>query len=116
MLRVLADENLDANIVRGLLRRIAGLDIVRVQEVGLTGADDPTVLAWAAAEGRVLITHDVATITRYAWERVEAGLPMPGVVEVLSSAGIGAVIDDLVLTVECCTPAELEGVILFVPL
>jgi hypothetical protein len=41
---------------------------------------------------------------------------MPGVVEVLSSAGIGAVIDDLVLTVECCTPAELEGVILFVPL
>jgi hypothetical protein len=116
MLRLLADENLDANIVRGLLRRVAVLDIVRVQDVGLSGADDPTVLAWAATQERVLVTHDVATITRYAWERVEAGLPMPGVVEVVSSAGVGAAIEDLVLLLECCPPEELENVVLFVPL
>lgn len=116
MLRLLADENLDANIVRGLLRRLPGLDIVRTQDVGLTGADDPTVLAWAAEEGRVLVTHDVQTITRYAWERVEHGLPMPGVVEVRAAAGIGPVIDDLVLLVECCGPADVDGTVLYVPL
>jgi hypothetical protein len=48
MLGLLADENLDANIVRGVLRRLPGIEVVRVQDVGLTGADDPTVRAWAA--------------------------------------------------------------------
>ncbi len=73
MLRFVADENFNNNIIRGLLRRQLELDIVRVQDVGLRGADDPNVLEWAAQEGRVLLTHDVATITQYAYERVEAG-------------------------------------------
>jgi predicted nuclease of predicted toxin-antitoxin system len=67
MLRLAADENFNNDIVRGLLRREPGLDIVRIQDVGLSGADDPTVLEWAAQEGRVLLTHDVTTITRYAY-------------------------------------------------
>jgi predicted nuclease of predicted toxin-antitoxin system len=57
MLRLAADENLNNSIVRGLLRRQPELDIVRIQDVGLSGADDPTVLEWAAQEGRVLLTH-----------------------------------------------------------
>ena len=44
MLRLAADENLNGDIVRGLLRRNAGLDIVRIQDVGLSGADDPRVM------------------------------------------------------------------------
>jgi hypothetical protein len=66
MLSLLADENLDANILRGVLRRFDGIDVVRVRDIVLTGGDDPTVLAWAAEQGRVLITHDVETVTRYA--------------------------------------------------
>ena len=75
MLRLAADENLNNDIIRGLLRRLPELDIIRVQDTPLNGADDPTVLAWAADEGRVLVTHDVSTITRYAYKRVAAGLP-----------------------------------------
>jgi hypothetical protein len=41
MLRLAADENFNNNIVRGVLRRKANVDIVRIQEVGLSGADDP---------------------------------------------------------------------------
>jgi len=67
MLKFLADENFDNTIVRGLFRRNLKLDIVRVQDVGLSGKDEPTVLEWAAQEGRILLTHDVATITRYAY-------------------------------------------------
>lgn len=45
MLRFVADENFNNDVVRGLLRRQPELDIVRLQEVGLSGADDPAALA-----------------------------------------------------------------------
>jgi Domain of unknown function (DUF5615) len=54
MLRLLADENFNGSIVRGLVCRQPEVDVVCVQDVGLSGADDRTVLAWAASEGRVL--------------------------------------------------------------
>ncbi len=54
MIKLLADENFDNTIVRGLFRRRSNLDIVRVQDVGLSGKDDPTILAWAAQEERIL--------------------------------------------------------------
>lgn len=66
MLRFAADENFNNDIVRGVMRRNPDVDIVRVQDAGLSGADDPTVLEWAAQEGRVLLTNDVATMTKYA--------------------------------------------------
>jgi hypothetical protein len=93
--RYAADENFNNDIVWGLLRRKPELGIVRIQDVGLAGADDPTVLAWAADTGRILLTHDVKTITRYAYERVERGKRMPGVVEVRRLIPIGEVIEDL---------------------
>ncbi len=48
MLRLVADENFNGDIVRALFLRRPDLDVVRVQDVGLAGADDPRVLAWAA--------------------------------------------------------------------
>jgi predicted nuclease of predicted toxin-antitoxin system len=64
MLRLAADENFNADIVRGLLRRLPDLDIVRVQDAGLSGADDTAVLEWAAREGRIVLTHDVSGLHR----------------------------------------------------
>ena len=55
MTRFLADENFNNQIVRGILRQAPSIDIVRVQDVGLSGVDDPTVLAWAAETGIVSI-------------------------------------------------------------
>lgn len=43
MLRFVADENFKGSIVRGLRRRPLDLDIVRVQDVGLTKAFDPVM-------------------------------------------------------------------------
>ncbi len=70
MLLLLADENFNNDIVRGLSRRKPDIDILRLQDIGLSGASDPTVLEWAAKENRVLLTHDVTTITKHAYERV----------------------------------------------
>ena len=62
MLRWLADENFNNDILRALFRRNPTLDIVRAQDVGLSGVDDSSLLAWAAEATRVLLTHDVSTI------------------------------------------------------
>jgi hypothetical protein len=115
-MRWAADENFNNDIVRGLLRRKPDVDIVRVQDIGLSGEDDPTVLEWAADEGRVLLTHDVSTITRYAYERVEAGKPMPGVFEVSRGLPMGMVIEDLILLTECSLEDEWEGQVRYLPL
>jgi predicted nuclease of predicted toxin-antitoxin system len=115
MLRFLADENFDNTIVRGLFRRSPTLDIVRVQDIGLSGKDDPTVLEWAAKEKRILLTHDVATITRYAYDRVREGQSMPGVIEVSTDAAIGRVIEDILVLVECSQEGEMEGQIQYLP-
>ena len=45
------------------------MDVVRVQDVGLSGQRDPVVPAWAAQEDRVLLTHDVSTMTAHAYAR-----------------------------------------------
>lgn len=115
MLKFIADENFDNTIVRGLFRRNLKLDIVRVQDVGLSGKDDPTVLEWAAQEGRILLTHDVATITRYAYDRVRQNQRMPGVIEISTDAPIGRVIEDILVLVECSQEGELEGQVQYLP-
>lgn len=74
------------------------------------------MLDWAAREGRVLISHDVATLGRSAWNRVAAGQRMPGVIHVPQSLPAGRALDDLVLIATCATPADLEGRITFLPL
>jgi predicted nuclease of predicted toxin-antitoxin system len=90
------DENFDHHILRALLRRVPEVDVRTVQGQALRGKEDPEILAWAAGENRVLLTHDVRTITRFAYERVARGEPMPGVIEIPSRASVAEVLDDLV--------------------
>ena len=116
MLRLAADENFNNNIVRGLLRRNADLDIVRIQDMTIAGADDPTVLEWAAREDRVLLTHDVSTITHHAYERVRTDQSMPGVFEVSRTVPIRSAIEDILLLAECSLEGEWEGQIRYLPL
>lgn len=116
VLRLAADENFNYDIVRGLLRRKPDLDIVRVQEAGLSGADDPAVLEWAAREGRVLFSHDVSTLTGHAYDRVKSGKRMPGVFEVSHDVPTGVAIEDILLIAECSLDDEWEGQIRYLPL
>lgn len=75
MLRLAADENFNGRILRGLLRREPDIDLVRLQDLSLGGSTDPQVLGWAADENRILLSHDVNTLPRFAYERVRAGRP-----------------------------------------
>jgi hypothetical protein len=116
MLRFLSDENFRAAIVRGLRARDRDIDIVRVQDSGLSGMPDQDVLAWAADNGRVLLTHDAKTVPPVAFGRVSAGLAMPGVFEIDVDAALGRVIDDIVLLARASFEGEWEGQVLYLPL
>lgn len=109
MLAWLADENFNNNILWGWLRRAAATDVLRAQDVGLSGVSDPGVLEWAAREQRIVLTHDVVTMTRYAIDRTDAGLSMPGVVEVGTSAPVGVIIEDLLLLEAPVNPESGRG-------
>jgi hypothetical protein len=116
MLRLVADENFNGAVVRGLLRRQADLDIVRIQDVGLLGADDPTNLAWAASQSRILLSHDRATLPDFAYERVANGLPMPGMFVSSARLPIARIIEDILLLANDSEPSEWEGIVLHLPL
>lgn len=116
MLKFLADEDFNNRIVRGLRRRLLSLDIVRVQEVGLTGKHDTEVLAWAASEGRLIPTHDAATMIDFAYSRVAGGLPMLGIVAISQYSPIGQAIEEIVLLAECSSDDEWKDQVLYIPL
>ena len=101
MVRWLADENLNNNIFRGLFRENRDIDIIRAQDAG---TDDEKLLAWAAEQDRVLLTHDVSTITAHAYRRVMKGYPMPGVFEVSRGVSVRTAVDDILLLTECSGP------------
>src|SRR5436190_17008328 len=109
MLPLAADENFNNDIVRGVRRRNPAVDIVRIQDAGLSGKDDALILEWAAQTGRVLLTHDVSTMTRYANERVHERKRMPGVFEVGRHVSIGTAIEEILLVAECSLEGEWEG-------
>jgi Domain of unknown function (DUF5615) len=116
VLLFLADENFNNDIVRGVRRRNTAINIVRVQDVGLLSADDPSILKWAANEGRVLLTHDVTTMTGYAYDRVGSGLLMPGVFEIARHVPIGVAVEQIELLAMCSLEGEWEGQVRYLPL
>jgi hypothetical protein len=116
VIALLADEDFNARIIRGLLRRARELDLLTVNEAQLAGEVDSTILAWAAENGRVLVTHDLNTMIAAALDRVGMGQPMPGVLAVPQQLGIGAAISDLALIAVSAEPHELEGQVWFLPL
>lgn len=95
MIKLASDENFDGDVVRGLLRRVPELDIVRVQDANLAGSSDPTILAWAASENRILLTHDRDTMPNFVYSRLIAGEPMPGVFLVGNRMPKGQAVDEL---------------------
>lgn len=116
MLRLLADENFNGDIVRGLLLREAKVDVVQLPDIGLLGEDDPEILAWAAANNRILLTHDRATMPDFAYERILAGEPMPGMFVLNDRHPVGEAIQEILLLAECSEHSEWSNRIVYLPL
>ena len=116
MLRLLSDENFDNHVVRGLVRRLPTIDLIRVQDVGLGQTDDRTILQWAAEQGRILLTHDRRTVPGFALDRVTEGKPTPGVFVVHARASIAQAIDEMVLVMQCSRERDWVDLVTYFPL
>lgn len=116
MLAFLADENFNNVILRGVVRRHPDIDIVRAQDVGLSGADDPTLLSWAAEQSRLVLTHDAQTLVNFAYHRVRDSQLMPGVIECRHRLPIAQAIDDIAMLAEASLDGEWEGQVVYLPL
>lgn len=116
MLRLLADENFNGDIVRALLLRQPDLDIVRVQDASLAGVGDPEILAWAAANDRIILTHDRATLPDCAYERLAAGEKMPGVFVLNDRFPIGEATREILVIIAVSEQPEWSDRVLYLPL
>lgn len=116
MLRLLSDENFNGDIVRGLFLRQPDLDLLRVQDVGLREADDPTILNWATQNDRIVLSHDRATMPDLAYEQFSDKEQMSGLFIINDRMPVRQAIDELLVLVNCSEQSEWKGVVLYLPL
>ena len=116
MIKFLTDEDYNNIVLGGLLLRLPEVNVVRVQDVGLMNTHDSLVLAWAAQENRIVLTHDVTTLLDEAYERVAEGLPMPGVMVSPQLSPVAPVINNLVFIVQNSSDNEWQDSVVFLPI
>ena len=115
MLRLLIDQDLDHDILRGLLRRIPQLDAVTAFDIGMSEATDPQLLTWAAQTGRIIVAHDRATMPTHAADLMIEGESIAGLFVVPRSIPLRQVIEDLELMITCSENDEWVNVIRYLP-
>lgn len=94
--RYLADADFNEDIVTGVLRRAPEVDFQTAYEARLSGLGDPEVLAIAADEGRILVTHDCKTMPRHFGEFIKSRTS-PGLFIIPQQAELLPVIEELIL-------------------
>jgi hypothetical protein len=112
---LLTDENFNGKVLSALQQRLPGLDVVRAQDVGLMSLPDEEVLAWAAAQNRITLSHDVETMPPLAWDRVRQGLPMPGLLIIGQHVPDGVALQELVVVAICSSHDEWANRVEFLP-
>jgi hypothetical protein len=114
--RFLADADLNKAIVSGVLRREPSLDFLAAHAAGLRRMTDPEVLALAAGQERVLVSHDVGTMPAHFRAFTSAGKNSAGVLLVPQSLDVGAAIEDLLLVWLASEASEWGNRLVWLPL
>jgi predicted nuclease of predicted toxin-antitoxin system len=116
MIRFLADASLHDAIVSGCRRREPAMDFLSANEAKLEGVPDPEVLALAAEQDRILVTHDFQTMPQHFGDFLQLQGSSPGVLLVPQYLPIGEAIEELVLIWSTSDAEEWENRILRIPL
>lgn len=97
MIRFMADADLNVSIAGGCRRRESSIDFLSANDANLEGVSDPDVLALAAAEDRILVSHDFQTMPRHFGDFLQACGSSPGLILVPQHMPIGDAIEELLL-------------------
>ena len=114
-IRFQADADLNQVIVSAVVRRVPAIDFRTATSAGLAGLKDQEVLVVAARDGRILVTHDHATMPRHFGEFLRSQRS-PGLIVVPQHLPIGEVADDLILIWTATNAKEWTDRIAFLPI
>ena len=116
MIRFLADADLNEGIVAGCLRREPEMDFLSANDAALEGMPDREVLALAAVQDRILVSHDFHTMPRHFGKFLQADNSSPGVLLVPQGLSVGEAIEELMLIWTASDAPEWQNRILRIPL
>jgi hypothetical protein len=115
-IRFQADNDLNRLIVTATFRREPAIDFQTAQAAQLDYLDDNSVLHRAAAEGRILVTHDKRTLPKHFASLVAKGTRSPGVLLVIpQDVPLRAVVDTLILIWVDSRPEDWENAVTVIP-
>src|SRR5712691_10926363 len=113
--RFQADADLNAEIVAGVLRREPSVDFQSAEEANLREVPDPEVLALAAQESRILVTHDRRTMPRHFADFI-LHHTSPGVLIIAQNVSVRVAIEELLLVWAASESEEWRNLIVELPL
>jgi len=113
--RFQADADFNQKIVQGLRRLEPAIDFKSAKEGDVIGRPDREVLAIAAREGRVLVSHDRKTMPSH-FAHFSKDQTSPGLVILSQDLEIGRAIEDLLLVWAAMSADECENRCIFLPL
>ena len=116
MIKILADQNFNGKILRGIKLRISELDCVATYEIGMEKYSDYDLLTFAANENRIILTHDAKTFPDFAYKKIAKGEKMYGVIVVSDQCPIGQAIDEIEISLICIDESEWENNVVRIPL
>jgi len=113
--RFQADADLNQIIVSAVIRRFPEIDFRTATAVGLAGLKDAEVLALAAGDGRILVTHDHTTMPTH-FDVFIRSTPSPGLIIVPQSLAIREAVDTLILIWAVTQSEEWTNRIVYLPI
>jgi hypothetical protein len=96
------DEHVAKAVIKGLRQR--GADVLTAPEAGMLGASDEEHLALAAAQGRVIFSHDQVFLRLHATGVEHAGIAYAG-----QGTSVGAIINGLMLIQQVLDAEEMRN-------
>jgi Domain of unknown function (DUF5615) len=113
--RFQADADLNQIILLATIRQEPAIEFQNALVAGLAGIDDSEVLARAAKDGRVLVTHDRKTMPRHFAEFV-AREASSGLLVIPQHLPVAQVVEDLILIWSATEAEEWVNRIAVLPL
>ena len=113
--RLQADADLNQIIVSAIVRRVPAIDFRTAAAAGLARLKDPEVLAFAARDGRILVTHDQTTMPKHFNEFLRSS-QSPGLIVVPQHVAIQPAADDLILIWTATQTVEWTNRIVYLPI
>lgn len=114
--RFLADENVETPYLKALSQNIAGIEVVRVQDVGLSSTPDDVILAWATEHNYIVLTHDVRTMPNFVYQRLVEGKTSACVIAFKTTHPVPDVVADLKSMIEASSVDEWHNKVVQLPL